>query len=194
MPDQLHWLEEELVRLGEDQLLRRRRSIRCEKDGWCSIDGKRLRNFASNDYLNLAHDERLIEAACQAAKQSGVGARASALVCGRTEWHAKLEAELARFEGQEAAVLFPTGYAANFGTISTLAGKQDVIFSDRLNHASLIDGCRLSKAQVRIYRHDRLDDLNRQMQKAESFRCRLDSKCRCILVACHFIVQPSAKK
>ena len=173
MPDQLHWLEEELVRLGEDQLLRRRRSIRCEKDGWCSIDGKRLRNFASNDYLNLAHDERLIEAACQAAKQSGVGARASALVCGRTEWHAKLEAELARFEGQEAAVLFPTGYAANFGTISTLAGKQDVIFSDRLNHASLIDGCRLSKAQVRIYRHDRLDDLNRQMQKAESFRCRL---------------------
>ena len=173
MPDQLHWLLEELLHLDAEQLNRRRRCIRAEQDGWCSIDGQRLRNFASNDYLNLAHDDRLIEAACQAAKESGVGARASALVCGRTNWHSKLEKELADFEGQEAALLFPSGFAANTGTIPTLVNEQDVIFSDRLNHASLIDGCRLSKAQIRIYRHDRIDELERQMQDSGSFRRRL---------------------
>src|SRR5262249_28577685 len=92
------------------------------------------------------------------------GAAASALVCGRTPWHVQLEDRLARFERQPAAVLFPTGFAANVGTIGALAGPGDMIFSDRLNHASLIDGCRLCGARIHIYSHDDLTELSRGLR------------------------------
>lgn len=142
-------------------------------DGECEIDGRPLSNFASNDYLGLAADPRLADAAKGALSEAGVGARASALVTGRTEWHARLEQALARFEGQEAAMLFPTGYAANVGTIAALIEDDDVVFCDRLNHASLIDGCRLSGAKLRVFRHSELETLERELQKAGGFRRRL---------------------
>tara|TARA_R110002095_G_scaffold207151_2_gene191980 strand:- start:43074 stop:44153 length:1080 start_codon:yes stop_codon:yes gene_type:complete len=129
------------------------------------LDGQTLINLSSNDYLDLAHDDRLIAAAASALSEMGVGARASALVSGRTEWHAKLEAQLAQFEGTEAAILFPSGYAANLGIVSAFANEQDTVFCDRLNHASLIDGCRLSGARLRVYRHDRLEKLKRELDK-----------------------------
>jgi 8-amino-7-oxononanoate synthase len=149
----LDWLDSELDRLDQDGLRRRRRCVRPLGGGRCVVDGRECWNFAGNDYLDLAGDPRVIAAATEALRQSGTGARASALVCGRTEWHERLEERIAAFEGTEAAILFPTGYAANVGTVAALAGSGDVIFSDRLNHASLIDGCRLSRAKLRVYPH-----------------------------------------
>ncbi len=148
-------MSEELAAMDAAGLTRRRRVVRATgRAGVCEIDGRELWNFAGNDYLGLAEDSRLSAAAKVALDEFGVGAKASALVAGRTEWHVRLEETLARFEGQEAAILFPTGYAANVGTIAALLGEADVVFCDRLNHASLIDGCRLSGARLRIFRHD----------------------------------------
>ncbi|HID22095.1 MAG TPA: 8-amino-7-oxononanoate synthase [Planctomycetaceae bacterium] len=170
MASPLPWVAEKLEELRRQHLLRARRTVTPLPDGWCLVDGRRLRNFASNDYLNLAHDERLHAAARETLDRAGVGARASALVSGRTDWHQRLEQRLARFEGQPAALLFPTGYAANLGTISALVEPDDVIFCDRFNHASLVDGCRLSGARLRVYRHTRLETLRRALQKCTARR------------------------
>lgn len=160
------WLDENLQQLQTDGLWRDVRTIRSLPEGWCEIDGRRVRNLSSNDYLNLAHDPRVIAAASDALKESGVGSGASALVSGRSPWHEQLEAVISRFEGAEATVLFPSGYAANLGTVSALVSDRDVVFCDRLNHASLVDGCRLSGARLRVYRHDRLEILARELAKA----------------------------
>jgi 8-amino-7-oxononanoate synthase len=162
----LPWLSDELQRLDREGLLRRRRRARWLPDGMCEIDGRRVCNFIGNDYLNLAADPRVVEAAAKALRQAGVGARASALLAGRTEWHVRLEETLADFEGEEAALLFPTGMAANLGVLPALIRKEDVVFCDRLNHASLIDGCRLTGAKRCIYRHDDLDALERELRRA----------------------------
>ena len=167
------WMSAELDALTAAGLRRRRRVVRPLPSGACEIDGRKLWNFASNDYLGLAADLHVAEAAKAALSEAGVGARASALVTGRTEWHARLEQSLARFEGQEAAMLFPTGYAANVGTIAALVEDEDVVFCDRLNHASLIDGCRMSGARFRVFRHSGLETLEREIQKAGGFRRRL---------------------
>ena len=167
------WMSADLDSLAAAGLRRGRRVVRPLPGGACEIDGRRLWNFASNDYLGLAADPRVAKAAQAALSEAGVGATASALVAGRTEWHARLEQALARFEGQEAAMLFPTGYAANVGTIAALIEDEDVVFCDRWNHASLIDGCRLSGAKLRVFRHSELATLERELQKAAGFRRRL---------------------
>ena len=110
----------------------------------------------------------MLDAAQRALSEGGAGATASALICGRTIWHERLEQAIADFEQTDAAVLFPTGFAANLGTIAALVTNDDVVFCDRLNHASLVDGCGLSGAKLRVYRHDRLDVLERELSKAES--------------------------
>ena len=166
------WLNSDLQRLRDDGLWRDVRTIKSLPDGWCEVDGRRVRNLSSNDYLNLAHDPRVIAAAKEALDESGVGAGASALVSGRSPWHERLESAICDFEGAEAAVLFPTGYAANVGTISAMVGDQDVVFCDRLNHASLVDGCRMSGASLRVYRHDRLEILERELKKSSGGRRR----------------------
>ena len=117
------------------------------------VNGRWVTNFSSNDYLGLAGDERLRAAANEAMVRLGFGAGASRLVVGDTLEHQALEAELAQFEETDAALVFNSGYAANVGTIPALVGRGDVVFSDALNHASLIDGCRLSRARVVIYPH-----------------------------------------
>lgn len=150
----LDWIPDRLSELQQQGLLRRRRVITSLPGGRCEIDGKRLHNFAANDYLNLSHDPRLAAAAREALESGGAGAQASALVCGRTPWHAALEERIARFEGQPAALVFPTGYAANVGTLAALVGSGDHVYSDQLNHASLVDGCRLSRATVHVYPHN----------------------------------------
>ena len=170
MSESLAWLAEELRDRASQGLLRRRRSVRPLADGWCEIDGRRVLNFASNDYLNLAGDPRVIAAAAEALSTWGVGSRASALVCGRTTWHERLERRLAEFEGQPAALLFPTGMAANVGTVAALVGPGDVVLCDRLNHASLVDGCRLSGAKLRVYQHTDLSVLERELDKATDAR------------------------
>jgi 8-amino-7-oxononanoate synthase len=172
MAEGWRWLAEELEELQSAGLLRSRRRVVSLADGWCEIGTQRLRNFASNDYLNLAHDPRLVAAAQEALAKTGIGAAASALVTGRSAYHEMLEQKLAAFEGQESAVLFPTGYAANVGTISALVSQDDVIFCDRLNHASLIDGCRLSGAKLLVYRHQQLEKLSAALQRTTGYRKR----------------------
>ena len=154
MSDPLAWIDDALEAL-ERAALRRRLAERSspQRAAQIALDGRLLVNFSSNDYLALAADERLVAAAQAAAAEHGWGSGASPLVTGRSTLHAQLERELAAFEGTEAALVFPTGYAANLGTIPALVGKGDTIYSDELNHASLIDGCRLSGARVAIYRH-----------------------------------------
>jgi len=135
--------------------------------------GETFWNFAANDYLGLAEDSRLAAAASGAMNDHGLGARASPLVTGRTHWHVRLEQSLAALKQTEAAILFPSGYAANLGTVPALVGAEDVIYCDRLNHASLIDGCRLSRARFRVYPHRDLSTLRQELEKGNTFRRRL---------------------
>jgi len=127
------------------------------------LDGKPLVAFASNDYLGLANDDALKQGAIEAIRQWGVGAGASQLVSGRLEIFARLEQAFADFAQREAAVFFPAGFLANLGVLTALADRHDVIFADRVNHASLIDGALLSRAQHVRYRHADTDDLARKL-------------------------------
>ena len=129
--------------------------------------------MASNDYLDLARDPRVTEAAAAAARRWGAGSGGSRLTTGTQPPHVALERHLAAFKGTEAAVLYATGYMANVGLLTALAGKGDVIFSDRLNHASIIDGCRLSGADVAVYRHADMSDLERALASAGGARRKI---------------------
>jgi 8-amino-7-oxononanoate synthase len=146
---------EELHRQGRH---RARRRVQATSGTECRIGDNYCVNFATNDYLGLSHHPDVVRAFTDAAVQQ-VGAGASPLIAGRSEWHQRLESALAEFEQAETAVLFPSGYSANFGTLTSLAGSGDAIFSDRDNHASIIDGCRASGAKVYVYRHHELDRL-----------------------------------
>jgi len=169
----LDWIDEELRRLQLGDLLRdvpqplRTQGARVEQDG------QKLINFASNDYLGLAADVRLTQAAVAACQQHGVGRGASPLVCGRSEIHVQLEARLAQFLQTEAAILFPTSFAANAGAIPALVDREDAIYGDAKNHASIIDGCRLSRAEKHIYPHTDADALEDLLRRSKSYRRRL---------------------
>jgi 8-amino-7-oxononanoate synthase len=167
------WLSEALRDREREGLLRRSRLIASTRPGWCAVEGRELLNLAANDYLGLAGDARLIEAAARAARESGTGARASALVCGRHPWIVRLEERLAAFHAVEAALVFPTGYAANAGTIAALVGAGDSVLCDRLNHASLVDGCRLSGARLRVFPHGDSAAVDQELSKAEAAPRRL---------------------
>ena len=161
MNDPLEWIAADLNALGEQGLTR---SLRVLDRG--------LINFASNDYLGLAADPRLQTAAREAHEAFGAGA--SPLVSGWTEHHQALIEALARFEQTESAVLFPTGHAANLGTIAALVGKEDAVYLDRLNHACLIDGAKLSGARLRVYPHNDADKLDQILKRdKDRFRRRL---------------------
>lgn len=157
--DPLAWLEPALAQ-WEAAGLRRRLSIRETPQSGHTTAGL---NFGSNDYLGLASDPRLAAAAADVWREGYGGAGASPLVTGRSRWHAALEQRLAEFEHGEAALLFPTGFAANSGIIPALVGPEDAVFSDAKNHASIIDGCRLSRAEIHIYRHADADHLAEQI-------------------------------
>ena len=149
----LAWIDQELAGLERDGL-RRHLAVQGSPQGVRRVlAGQEFVSFASNDYLGLANDPRLMEAAAKAAEQFGWGSGASPLVSGYSELHRQVERRLAEFEGAEAALLFPSGFAANTGTIAALVGRGDVVFSDRKNHASLMDGSRLSRADVKVYPH-----------------------------------------
>ena len=132
-----------------------------------------LKNFADNDYLGLADDLRLKAAAQEAIERYGAGSGAARLITGTLPPHVALEHHLARFKGTEDALVWATGYMANVGTISAIVGKGDAVFSDELNHASIVDGCRLSKADIFIYRHNDMDDLAAKIAEAGPRRRRL---------------------
>jgi 8-amino-7-oxononanoate synthase len=131
-------------------------------------DGRTLLNFSSNDYLNLAQDPHVKCRATQAIQRWGCGATASRLMCGTLTLHEELEAALARLLGQEAALVFSSGFGMNLGLVSAVAGRGDVLFSDELNHASLIDGMRLSRALVKRFRHNDTQDLEQLLATTPS--------------------------
>ncbi len=149
----LGWIDDELAALAAGDLLRALPATLGRQGAVVEVDGRRLVNFASNDYLALAGDERLIAAAVEACRAAGVGRGASPLVCGRAAAHEELERRLAAFEGAEAALAFPSGFAANAGIIPALVDRGDCLFADAKNHASLIDGCRLARAATHVYPH-----------------------------------------
>ncbi len=144
--------QRQLSRLDAEGLRRRLHALP-EAGGVLEIDGRPVLNFSSNDYLDLANDPRVKRAGQEAIDRFGAGATSSRLMTGHLELHETLEAQLAQLTRHDAALVFPSGYQANVGAIPTLAGAGDAIFSDALNHASLVDGCRLSRAEVYIYRH-----------------------------------------
>jgi len=129
--------------------------------------------LSSNDYLDLANSPAVVSAAAEAAVQWGAGSGGSRLTTGTQPPHVALEKHLARFKGTESALVFPTGYMANVGVISALARKGDVVLSDALNHASIIDGCRLSGADVVVYAHNNLADLERKLSSCRGYRRRV---------------------
>ncbi|PCK08009.1 MAG: 8-amino-7-oxononanoate synthase [Alteromonadaceae bacterium] len=160
-------------------------------------NGQEYLSFCSNDYLGLANDLRVKDAFQNAVTEYGVGSGASHLVNGHTEAHHKLEQELAEFTGRERVLLFSTGYMANLGVINALVGKQDAVFQDRLNHASLIDGALLSRAKLIRYRHNDLADLERSLSKSTHSRklivtdgvFSMDGDQACLSGLCHLAEQ-----
>ncbi|NIM05120.1 MAG: aminotransferase class I/II-fold pyridoxal phosphate-dependent enzyme, partial [Armatimonadetes bacterium] len=137
------------------------------------VHGRSLLNLCSNNYLGLAADERLRRAAVRAVRTFGVGAGASRLVAGNTSLHKRLEEKLARFKKQQACLVYPTGYSTNLGIIASLAGRSDIVFCDRLNHASIIDGIILSRAELVRYPHKGLDALERLLRKSPARKRKL---------------------
>jgi len=164
-------LARELENLTSQDLRRRLTTVEeALPGGRVRVDGRVLLNLSSNDYLGLSQEPRLIAAVREAAARWGVGAGASRLVVGHLALHEELEARLAEFKGTEAAVIFSTGYMANLGTVSALVGPGDTVFCDRLNHASIYDGIKLSGADLARFPHRDLDRLEALLQKAGSGR------------------------
>lgn len=154
------------ARRANEDLLRRVRTVRAVDDTRIVMDGRQMTSFASNDYLGLARHPALIEALIRAAKEVGVGATAAHLLGGHREQHAELEESLARWTGRECALVFSTGYMANLGVLQALLDRDDLCVQDKLNHACLIDGARLSGAQLRRYLHADPDSARRQLESS----------------------------
>jgi glycine C-acetyltransferase len=153
MSSKLNWIDEELESLKESGLYNQIRTLSSPQGAWLIVDGKRVLNFCSNNYLGLADHPRLVKAAQKAMEDYGVGPGAVRTIAGTMDLHLELEKRIAEFKRVEDAITFQSGFAANLATIPALVGKGDVIFSDELNHASIIDGCRLSRAKVVRYEH-----------------------------------------
>jgi len=147
------WIAQEIEGLKSQGLYNRIRTIGSPQGAWLVVDGKKVLNFCSNNYLGLANHPRIVAAAKKAADEMGVGPAAVRTIAGTTSLHLELEKRLAAFKGVQAAITFQSGFTANLATIPALVGKQDAVFSDRLNHASIIDGCRLSAAKIIPYEH-----------------------------------------
>jgi 8-amino-7-oxononanoate synthase len=159
-------LTQRLDVVRQQGLLRELRRIDSPQSPRVEIGGRKLLNFSSNDYLGLANEPALKEAAIRAVERYGAGAGASRLICGSLPPHEELEEALAAFEGTEAALSFSTGYAAAIGTICALLGKADVIVMDRLAHACAVDGARLCGATLRVFGHNDLNDLEAKLKWA----------------------------
>ncbi len=169
----MDFLNEQLESLKKAGLYRALKSLRGPQTATTIIDEKRVLQFSSNNYLGLADHPRLKAAAQEAINNYGSGSGASRLICGNLELNEKLEGKIAKLKKKENALLFNTGYMANIGIISTLMGEEDVIFSDEFNHASIIDGCMMSKAQTRVYPHKDMDALEDLLKESKQFKHRL---------------------
>jgi glycine C-acetyltransferase len=167
------WIETEINNLKEAGLFNVIRTIESPMGAWVTIDGRRVLNFCANNYLGLANHPRLRAATKAAIDEYGVGPGAVRSIAGTMSLHIELEQRLAAFKQAEACITFQSGFAANLATIPALVGRGDVIFSDELNHASIIDGSRLSRAKVVRYAHSDVEDLKRKVEETVEYNRRL---------------------
>jgi glycine C-acetyltransferase len=168
MADKLQWVKDEIQNLKDAGLYNRIRTLGSAQGAWLVVDGKRVLNFCSNNYLGMANHPRIVAAACEATQKYGVGPAAVRSIAGTMELHLELERRLAAFKGVEAAITFQSGFNANLAAIPALVNPDDAIFSDELNHASIIDGCRLSRAKILRYNHCDPQDLERVLSEERS--------------------------
>jgi len=147
------WIKQEIEKLQAAGLYNRIRTLGSAQGAWLMVDGRKVLNFCSNNYLGLANHPEIVAASKKATDNYGVGPGAVRSIAGTMDLHIELEERMAKFKGVESAITFQSGFTANLATIPVLVGKEDLIFSDRLNHASIIDGCRLSGAKIIAYNH-----------------------------------------
>jgi 8-amino-7-oxononanoate synthase len=167
------FLGNELAELEKEGLYRSIRKIDKVQGSKCWIQGKELINFCSNNYLGLADHPKVKQRAIDILKKYGVGSGASRLVSGNFDVHEELENRIKEYEGTEAAIIFPTGYMANLGTIQALVGPEDSVIVDKLDHASIIDGARLSGAKLMVYGHKYIEKLEKALKKSSASRRKL---------------------
>ena len=153
MPEKLQWVNYQIQNLKDSGLYNRIRTLSSPQGAWLTVDGQKSLNFCSNNYLGLANHPRIVAAAKQATDEFGVGPAAVRSIAGTMDLHLQLEERMAHFKGVDAAISFQSGFNANLAAIPALVGKNDVIFSDELNHASIIDGCRLSRSKIIRFNH-----------------------------------------
>ena len=161
----VQWITDELSALKESGLFTQIRTLGSPQGAWLTVDNRKVLNFCSNNYLGLANHPRMTEAARKAIDKFGVGPAAVRTIAGTMGLHLELERRLAKFKGVEAAITLQSGFNANLGAIPALVGPEDAIYSDELNHASIIDGCRLSRAKILRYAHCDPQDLNRVIEE-----------------------------
>ena len=169
----MKYISDELERIEKSGLYRELNIVEGVQGTHLEIKGKTYLSFCSNNYLGLANNPLVIKAVKDAVEKYGWGTGASRLVSGNMRMHEALEDEISRFKGKEASIVFPTGYMANIGTISSLVSKGDLIICDKLNHASIIDGCRLSGADFRVYPHCDMEKLENILKKSTKYPRKL---------------------
>jgi 8-amino-7-oxononanoate synthase len=169
----MKYISDELERIEKSGLYRELNIVESAQGTHLEIKGKTYLSFCSNNYLGLANNPLVIKAVKDAVGKYGWGAGASRLVSGNMRLHEVLEGEISKFKGKEASIVFPTGYMANIGTISSLVSKGDLVICDKLNHASIIDGCRLSGAGFRVYPHCDMKKLENILKKATKYSRKL---------------------
>lgn len=169
----MKYISDELIKIKKSGLYRELKVIGNAQDTHIKIKGKTFLSFCSNNYLGLANNPLVIKAVKDAVDEFGWGAGASRLVSGNMILHETLENEISRFKGKEAALVFPTGYMANLGAISSLVSNGDLVICDKLNHASIIDGCRLSGADLRVYAHCDMEKLENILMKSSKYNRKL---------------------
>ena len=169
----LQYLEEALIQLKRDGLYRHLRRLEGEQLPRARFDGREVVNLSSNNYLGLTTHPKMREAALDAVRKLGVGSGSVRTIAGTMDLHMELERRIAAFKKTEASVVFQSGFAANAGTVSALLGKGDLILSDELNHASIIDGARLSRADIRVFPHRDVQALERLLEETKDVKRRL---------------------
>ncbi|WP_418655005.1 glycine C-acetyltransferase [Anoxybacter fermentans] len=168
----MQFIPDELARLKEEGLYTNIKTLESPQGAWVTIDGKKKLNFCSNNYLGLANHPEIRKAAKEAIDKYGVGPGAVRTIAGTMSLHKELEEKLARFKKVEATMVVQSGFTANLSVIPALVGKGDIIYSDELNHASIIDGCRLSRAEIKVYKHNDMDSLEELLKADKDLDCR----------------------
>lgn len=168
----LQYLTDELNRLREQKLYQKLRILETEQKPMARFDGREVINLSSNNYLGLTTHPRLKQRAFEAVEKWGVGTGAVRTIAGTMTLHMELEEKIAKFKHVEAAVVFQSGFTANAGTVQAILTREDVIISDELNHASIIDGCRLSRAEIKVFPHKDVEACEKILKELETRRCR----------------------